>query len=302
MSEFQSSDELRTRILIRLRGRLVFTAAGFLVGLLFLLLSACDSTTQTTRATAQTSESADDTVAVQTVGDQTLAPEENQLEESQLQETQPEETQLSEDNHADEGQTIRFTDSNEDIWPPQPEDITEVITITPSRNSAKTDNIRRAMAANPLLADSVGARHEILAQQIVHDKNDKASQIKAEIYDYENNQVVTIELDTNGTDFTRSSINDAQDYQPPESPAEVARAIELASLSLSKQGFTEHTNLTGTGLLAYPTTAESVASGANFYRQRKIYVTFGTGNGKLPLYRALVNLSTNSVESSGSIQ
>ncbi len=302
MSDFQSTDELKTRILSRLRGRLVFSAAGFLLAILFLLLSACDSTTQTTQATVQTSESLDETIAVQPVGDQSLAPEESQPDEIPLQETQPEETQLTEDNHADEGQIIRFTDSNEDIWPPQPEDITDVTTIPASGNTAKIGNIRRAMAANPLLADSVSPRQEILAQQIVRNKNDKASHINAEIYDYENNQVVTIEFDANATNFIRSSRNDAQDYQPPESPAEVARAIELASLSLSKQGFTEHTNLIGTGLLAYPTTAESAASGTNFYRQRKIYVTFGTGNGKLPLYRALVNLSTNSVESSGSIQ
>ena len=55
-------------------------------------------------------------------------------------------------------------------------------------------------------------------------------------------------------------------------------------------------------MLAHPTAIETAESGHQFYSERKIYVTFGHGNGELPQYRALVNLSNSTVEHSGAIQ
>lgn len=221
------------------------------------------------------------------------------VSESTLEST-TEGTASSEESHTTH--MIRFTDSNQDIWPPQPEDITEVAGIfdtSPSDTSAK---INSTLKSNLEMLSTLGSRYEILAHQVVRDKTDNTDRIDMEIFDYDNNQVVTVKFDEDGRNIISHTVSDAHLYQPPESPAEVSRAIKLAAVDLSQQGFTEHTNLTGTGLLAFPTAVQTSTTGANFYSHRKIYVTFGTGNGELPHYRALVNLSTNSVESSGSIQ
>lgn len=292
MSDFQSTVDSRNRILNRLHRRLVFTTALLLAVIVMLSLSACIDNNSTT--TQQASATTDTTV--QPVSEQTTLPPQEAPTESTI------EDQLAEDSHTEIAHTIRFTDSNVDIWPPQPEGITEVASIATADVASNEVKVSRTIKNTAVLADALGKRHEILAQRIVQDKLGKVLRKDTEIFDYESNQVVTVSFDASGKEIIRWVSNDARLYQPPESQAEVSRAIELAAIDLSKQGFTEHLELHGTGLLAYPGTAESAATGASFFSQRKIYVTFGIGNGELPQYRALVNLSTSTVESSGSIQ
>ena len=213
--------------------------------------------------------------------------------------------------HTDtEERTIQYTDSNQDIWPPQPLGISNVsaLTIKQLKRSKPgmgqlTDRIRKAQSTIPAaIPELAGMRHEILTR---HDQKDESGQITGidvQVFNYDTNQLVTVAFNADGTNIVQHSAKAANIYQPPESQAEVARAITLAAQDLSRQGYTEHKNLTGAGLLAFPTLVQSAESGANFFSERKIYVTFGIGNGNLPDYRALVNLSTDSVESSGSIQ
>ncbi len=287
----------RANVFKRLHRRLSILIVVLVAGVPCVLLSACESSTvgsQTDEMPLQTqSPNAIDlnTPQVQSQGEQ--AP------------TGPNQTTeivtTVEDNHVITDQ-IRFTDSNQNIWPPQPEDITNIAVIAAKDTSNTVAKISTKLIKFLDIYNALGARHEILAQHKLQDKSGTASLIEIEMFNYDSNRVVTVTLDATGTEVIDHSTVAAQLYQPPESRAEVARAIELAASHLTRQGFTGHNNLSGTGLLAFPTAVQTAASGASFFAERKIYVTFGEGNGKLPEYRALVNLSTNSVENSGSIQ
>lgn len=208
------------------------------------------------------------------------------------------------DDHSDH--TIRYTDSNLDIWPPQPLDITDVAPIQRTGIAAADEDSSatemKLITSSPELIKSLGSRYAILAKHVIRDKSNQATQVEAEFFAYDTNQVATVTFDANSNAITRQAFTAASSYQPPESQQEVQLAIALASDALTQQGFNQHKNLHGTGLLAYPNATEVANSGHQFFNERKIYVTFGTGNGELPKFRALVNLSTRQVENSGAIQ
>lgn len=201
-------------------------------------------------------------------------------------------------NHA----TIRFTDSSTDIWPPQPADITDVAEIPAADFARPNREPFTNLDAYPNIANLLGERYEVLASHTIRNKSDMVTHIETEIFAYDTDQVVTVKLSADGSTVIGHRVAFAYQYQPPESKSEVQQAIALAMHALSAQGFSDHLTLNGTGLLAYPTATETAATGHQFFSQRKIYVTFGTGNGELPQYRALVNLSNAAVESSGAMQ
>lgn len=231
---------------------------------------------------------------VQTTGDQTAT-------------TPPTNIATVTDDHSNSDQsTIHFTDSNADIWPPQPVNITDVTTLH-SVTIAKTNLEKAAKSTKALLADtgvskSLGQHFEVLTQNEIKNKSDVSTHIETEVYSYNTNQVITIKFSADSNTILDHTAAAAHKYQPPESQAEVRQAIALAEDALYKQGFTDHLKLRGTGLLAYPSAIETAETGHQFFNDRKIYVTFGSGNGALPQYRALVNLSNSTVENSGAIQ
>lgn len=257
------------------------------------------------------------TTQVQTAGNQTTgdpstepAPEIPSATQPVIQpETQPDledETPIdtAADHHTNHA-TIRFTDSNADIWPPQPTDITNVAEVTAvdfARPGRQMPDRERFANLDTDVAILLGERYEVLASHTIRNKSDVVTHIETEIFAYDTNQVITVEFSADGGTIIGHTVTFAHQYQPPESQQEVERAISLAKDALSAQGFSDHLVLKGTGLLAYPTATETAATGHQFFSQRKIYVTFGTGNGELPQYRALVNLSNSTVESSGAIQ
>ena len=91
-----------------------------------------------------------------------------------------------------------------------------------------------------------------------------------------------------------SKVYAAEVYQPAEHPQETEDAIGLARVALSASSF-DVTDLQATAMLAFPPVAEMIAEQQHFYPQRTLYVTFGTGEGELPVYSALVDLSSATV-------
>jgi len=231
----------------------------------------------------------------------------NQTDIEQPATTPPTNIATATDDHSNADQlTIHFTDSNEDIWPPQPLNITDV-TPLPSVSVAKANVEKTAKITQALLADSevqksLGDDFEVLTRYEIKNKSDVVSHIETEVYSYNTNQVITVKFSADSNTILDHISADANKYQPPESQTEVRQAIALAEDALNQQGFTDHRKLRGTGLLAFPTAIETAETGHQFFSERKIYVTFGTGNGELPQYRALVNLSNSTVENSGAIQ
>lgn len=224
------------------------------------------------------------------------------------------------DNHSNNllPHTVRFTDSDENLWPPQPIDITNVQTVGDqpapiNQTTGQTTNqaatqVRESAAAqvnansifdNSIVVQAIGERYAVLANYQVTDKAGN-NHTEIEIFNYSDNLVVTVNVGSDGSITTKTAA--AFEYQPAESQAEVQHAISLARKALIANGYLDQERLIGTGLLAHPTAAEVARSKKQFYSQRKVYVTFGVGGGAVPDYRALVNLSTEVVEQSGPIQ
>jgi len=234
-------------------------------------------------------------------------------EDNNSEQTGPEQNGTEPDNHGDNQlpNTVRFTDSAENLWPPQPKDITNVQAVgTQPREKANPANtqVRESAAAQPNsnsifnnnnVVEAVGDHYAVLATYELKDKAGNNS-TEIEIFNYTDNLLVTVSIKADGKITTKTAA--AYEYQPAESQVEVQQAITLARTALSANGYLDHERLIGTGLLAHPTAAEIARSGKQFYSQRKIYVTFGMGGGAVPNYRALVNLSTEVVEQSGPIQ
>jgi len=198
---------------------------------------------------------------------------------------------------------IEFTDSNDGIWPPQPRDITNVEAIGTNANA----QFSASSKFSPVLSDTkiislVGNNYAALASYAIRDKSSTLIETEFEFYLYDKNEVLTVTVAANTNVPTRYTSIKSHTYQPPESKEEVQKAIKMAATALSQQGFTDHNNLNGTGILAHPNASQSAQSGSSFFSDRKIYVTFGQGGGVLPQYRALVNLSQSVVENSGAMQ
>jgi len=305
----------RDRVIKRLYNRLISLSILCVVACLAFSLAACSSdssealpqnlseqelapedltSAELTEDQITESSSTEVETPVQTTGDQTAT-------------TPPTNTATVTDDHSNSDQsTIHFTDSNADIWPPQPVNITDV-TALHSVTIAKTNLEKAAKSTKALLADSgvsksLGQHFEVLTQNEIKNKSDVSTHIETEVYSYNTNQVITIKFSADSNTILDHTAAAAHKYQPPESQAEVRQAIALAEDALYKQGFTDHLKLRGTGLLAYPSAIETAETGHQFFNDRKIYVTFGSGNGALPQYRALVNLSNSTVENSGAIQ
>ncbi len=203
-------------------------------------------------------------------------------------------------------QTIRvkFTNSTDDIWPPQPLDVTNVINLQTQPQTSEKDNAERAILLDRKITAHLTGRHATLASHTIKDKSNNLVKVETEFFLYDSNKVLTASYlaDRKTAQPISYTLTYATDYQPPESQLEVKRAIALASNALEKQGFSHHKVLIGTAILAYPTAAEVAENGKHFFQSRKLYVTFGPGKGAAPHYRALVNLSNLTVEYSGSMQ
>jgi len=275
-----NKQQLRKLTIDRIIRRCCALAAVVMV----VLLAACGGSNETKDAT---SNSPDQTASV--------APQSNTTDS---------------DTHADNQTFLEFTDSNTDIWPPQPTGITNIATIEqfitnaadPVKNLQRKEQTQKTILAEAQIQSLIGKNYAWLSDQHVTNKagNEKYKQLQ--IFSYDNNTLVTVSVDEAANRIIDYQLTAAGAYQPPESRDEASKAIALATQALRGQGFTEHEQLTGTALLAHPSATEIAQSGHTFYEERKLYVTFGPGNGELPHYRATVNLSRSVVEESGAIE
>ena len=200
------------------------------------------------------------------------------------------------------GPSIEFTAASGEVWPPQPREISNVVQLdVQTAKRADSDQLKRTrktLSDNPELS---GKRLAVISSYKTTDKSGGLPRIATEIFVYDTNQVLTVSVSTDGSEPYDYTWSEAHNYQPPESLEEVNQATALASDALLQQGFTEHLKLTGAALLAHPD-ADTAGSGRAYYSDRKLYVTFGPGNGELPHYSALVNLSRSTVEHSGAVR
>jgi len=305
----------RDRVIKRLYNRLISLSILCVVACLAFSLAACssDSSEALPQNLSEQELAPEDLTSAELTEDQITENSSTEVETpvqttgDQTATTPPTNIATVTDDHSNSDQsTIHFTDSNADIWPPQPVNITDVTTLH-SVTIAKTNLEKAAKSTKALLADtgvskSLGQHFEVLTQNEIKNKSDVSTHIETEVYSYNTNQVITIKFSADSNTILDHTAAAAHKYQPPESQAEVRQAIALAEDALYKQGFTDHLKLRGTGLLAYPSAIETAETGHQFFNDRKIYVTFGSGNGALPQYRALVNLSNSTVENSGAIQ
>lgn len=200
----------------------------------------------------------------------------------------------------------RYSTVNDGVWPPQPTAASNIKPYIPSVNFDEAEIIKvekasQLAALNQKVLLHIGTDHTLLKTTVVTGKLTEQGRTEFEYFNYKTNQLKRITISGDQQKIQVSSTA-AYLYQPPETRAEVAKAIRLAGLALTKQGYNDIQNLIGTALLAHPTSSEISANGQTFYSDRYLYVTFGEGVGRLPQYRALVNLSTDTVSNSGVVQ
>ncbi len=205
------------------------------------------------------------------------------------------------DNLPGQGQHTPHTDIEQGVWPPQPLGMSDVEPLPASaRESAQSGVIN---AARGKVMNNPSIRQVLGDDYIEFDGSmgDSKGNITASFlfFSYTNNNTVEVNLSRSGD--VSSTTYAASQYQPTEHAVEVERAISLAETALVAQGF-ETTGLTGTAMLAFPRSSADTDSGQQFYGSRVMYVTFGPGNGELPIYSALANLSNNTVSEEGLIQ
>lgn len=186
-------------------------------------------------------------------------------------------------------------------WPPQPLNISNVESLPASAlggaQASVLDAARRNVLSNRDVRTAIGDDSREFSSYLGSPKDEFTAQFV--FYNYATDETVEVSFMPDGSSVINPS--PAASYQPPEHPAEVEDAVALASEALTSQGF-DTSGLEGYALLDYPSTANVVAANQTFHPQRILYVTFGPGDGALPVYSALVNLSTSAVTESGPVK
>ena len=193
------------------------------------------------------------------------------------------------------------TDVAQGIWPPQPIGMTNVEGYPASARSGAEqgviDSARRALMSNPETRAVLGDDFRQFDGSLGDSKSDVTASFL--FYNYFNNTTVEARLNRSG-----AVVNDvvpASVWQPPEHSEEVAEAIALGQESLAANGY-ETAGLQGTAMLAFPQVSQIASSDRHYYPERVLYVTFGEGDGAIPVYSALVNLSSGTVTESGLVR
>ena len=197
------------------------------------------------------------------------------------------------DHHSHEG-----ADISRNSWPPVLENASNFQAFPVQRRIAARNSVLDA--ARKSVLNNRGTR-SLLGnnfREINASMGDSKSSYVATFVFYNYSANLTIETFLLADGSILNEPVEAASYQPTEHVDEVNAAIELAAADLLSAGIATN-SLTGTAMLAHP---ESESSGALFFSERILYVTFGTGNGELPAYSAVVNLSNGSVSDAGPIR
>lgn len=199
------------------------------------------------------------------------------------------------------GSHTAHTDVGDGIWPPQPSGITNVEGYPASARSGAEhsviDSARRNVMNNPDTQNALGDNF----RQFDGSLGDSKSDITASFvfYNYSNNTTVEAKMGRDGS--VSSDIYPATEWQPPEHVEEVAEAIMRGEEDLLANGY-ETNGLQGTAMLAFPPLSQLADTNRHYYPERIMYVTFGEGDGAVPIYSALVNLSTGAITESGLVK
>lgn len=197
---------------------------------------------------------------------------------------------------------VGFTGTDKGYWPPQPQGATDIEALSNNSQSLQTQAyVSRIYAAERFKSDdalkkALDRRHASFDIDTYGGKDRPAF---TSYFNYERNQTVDAWID--GDNNVQYSVQAAYVTQPPENREEKAIAIELAKHDLLAKGYSDVLDLKGTAILAFPNAQHVARTGQSFYPERMLYITIGQGDGVLPVYRALVNLSRNSVSHSGRI-
>jgi hypothetical protein len=200
-----------------------------------------------------------------------------------------------------QGAHTPHTDIDQGIWPPQPLGMSNEQPLPASAMESARGNVinaaRSIVMNNPAVRQVLGDDYIEFDGSLGESKSDVTASFL--FFSYSSNETVEVELLRSGEVVSQTYA--AFEFQPTEQAAEVERAIALADAALNSAGFATD-GLTGTAMLAFPRASDDTDNGQQFYPERVLYVTFGEGDGELPAYSALANLSTGTVSEEGLIQ
>ncbi len=180
------------------------------------------------------------------------------------------------------------------VWPPVLEGIENMQPLQGTALAGARESVVHAMRAsvlnNPQVKQALGSNYREFEASLSDSKSDSSAVFL--FYNYDENTTVEASFSNNGTVLLNKTA--ASTFQPAEHADEIPQAITLARSTLVESGY-NLSGLIGTAILAFPPSNQIENTTESFYDQRVLYVTFGTGNGELPEYSALVNLSAASV-------
>jgi len=194
-----------------------------------------------------------------------------------------------------------FTGPKDGYWPPEPKNASNISGI-PSfsplqvQNAVVSAQVSTILGNDAALKQALGSRYTSFEIDILEDNNNLAS---SSYFNYNTNETIDVTVSSSGE--VNFQTFPATTQQPPENNTEVTKAIDLAKADFLSNGQTKVSDLKGTAMLAFPDRDDFEETGHGFFPTRKLYVTFGVGGGLEPTYSALVDLSNNTVENSGSI-
>ncbi len=186
-------------------------------------------------------------------------------------------------------------------WPPQPLGATDIVPLPASAlggaQSLVLDAARRTVLANPTVQASLGEHYQTFDASLGNQKDGVIATFL--FYNYDSDETIAVDLQPDGNIVRQ--VHSASSYQPQEHPDESEAAVSLARSALDNLGFAT-AELQGTALLAFPKTQDIANPAEPFHTQRMLYVTFGSGNGAIPVYSAIVNLSNGAVSEAGLVK
>lgn len=200
-----------------------------------------------------------------------------------------------------QGDHTPHTGIEQGVWPPQPLGMSDVQALPASAKDGALSGV--VAAARGVVLKNPNVRTALGDDYIEFDGSpgDTKSEVTANFLYYSYSSDETVEVILNRTGAVTYETFTAAQYQPTEHATEVERAILLGQENLTESGF-EVTGLIGTAMLAFPPSSAVTDVDEQYYPQRIMYVTFGSGSGEVPVYSALVNLSAGTVSDGGLIK
>lgn len=194
-----------------------------------------------------------------------------------------------------------FSGPQEGHWPPAPKNASNISGL-PNFSAIRVQNavaevqIAAILNKDSALQQALGQRFTSFEIDILENSGDLA---QSSYFNYDSNETIDVIVTSDGE--VQLETFAASQQQPPENIEEISKAIELAKDDFLNNGFNKVSELQGTAMLAFPKRDYVTETGNSFFPTRKLYVTFGVGGGLEPDYSALVDLSSNTVDVSGTI-